>query len=60
MAAWLAIYAISADVAPDDALLTTRMLASLARVNGSQAPPANVWPHLPQDQIPVDLRVTFG
>ncbi len=50
---------MSAVVAPSTERLRIRLFASDARVNGSQAPPANVWLHFEQDQIPTDLRETF-
>ena len=50
---------MSAVVAPSTDRRRIREFASLARVNGSQAPPAKVCPHFPQDQIPTDWRVTW-
>lgn len=51
--------AMSAVVAPSTDRRRIRLLASDARVNGSQAPPAKVWPHFLQPQIPTDWRSTF-
>ena len=51
--------AMSAVVAPSTDLRRILLFASEARVNGSQAPPAKVWLHLLQDQMPRDLRVTL-
>ena len=51
--------AMSAVVAPSTDRRKILLFASEARVNGSQAPPAKVWSHLLQDQMPRDLRVTL-
>ena len=50
---------MSAVVAPSTDLRSIRLLVSEARVKGSQAPPAKVWLHLLQDQMPTDWRVTL-
>jgi len=60
MAACWAMYAMSAVVAPSTDRRRIRLLASEARVNGSQAPPAKVWSHFLHDQIPTDCRSTLG
>ena len=59
MAASCAMKAMSAVVAPSTERRRIRLLASEARVNGSQAPPAKVWPHFLQHQMPTDCRSTF-
>ena len=59
MAASCAMKAMSAVVAPSTERRRIRVLASEARVNGSQAPPAKVWPRFLQDQMPTDCRSTF-
>jgi len=51
--------AISAVVAPSTERRRIRLLVSDARVNGSQAPPANVCLHFPQAQIPTETRPTL-
>ena len=53
------MYAMSAVVAPSMERRRILLFASEARVNGSQAPPANVCPHLPHAQMPTDFRVTL-
>jgi len=51
--------AMSAVVAPSTDRRRILLFASDARVKGSHAPPANVWSHFEQNQMPRDLRVTL-
>ena len=59
MAASWAMNAMSAVVAPSTDRRRIRLLASDALVNGSQAPPANVWSHFLQVQMPTETLRTF-